>query len=186
MNYELLLVFVSSPSLVSKLTKWFTKSKWSHIAVTMGRLIGKHVLVSEATWIGVDTNPLVCYNEKDKEIQIYSVPIDSQLMQFGVDECIEAERRGIKYGYGQYVGMAPVTLLERINVHIKNPFKHGRICSEHALICLSRAGYDKFITMVGKKDSLSPADLYNIVSKDGRCRLVATKKVGETSITWRL
>jgi hypothetical protein len=189
MNYEMLLIFISSKSSLASLIKKITNSEWNHVAVNIGRILGKYNVISEASWQGIITNNLEVYEkEKDCKIHILKFPLQPSKIEFGVAEAVEARVRGIKYGFGQFVGMAPVNMLEKLNIKITNPFKHGRICSEHGLVCLAKSYYAPFKEIIEKKlkDSIDPGDLYRLSLKDPQVKIVGKKEFGQTKITWEI
>jgi len=145
-------------SLFDKLVLYFTKSKFSHAALIIDDTIDGDAIVVEATARhGIGFNLLSHFSHREVEIyeDVNGIRDINALKPY----------IGHNYGYLQLLGIALVKIFKLK----KNPFPDNEVCSELVLDWLLASQYsDEFKHL--DPDTVSPGDLYDIVSKSPNFR----------------
>ncbi len=133
--------FTADGSLLSRLVRWWTRSRWSHVFVYVGEVNGTPVIL-EANNGKVDIVRLDKYTTGDHVVEVYQ-PNEGRpaLIQRGVYETMRQIEK--PYGFAQALGLIPVIAARRLlGLKIKNLSRRGIICSELALRYLRCADPD--------------------------------------------
>jgi hypothetical protein len=175
--------FSSSPSWISRVIKWFTKSRWSHCFVVW-RVIGPaddDVLLIEAGEFQVQIVTLGKYMRGNYEFEILDVSslINSEKKK-------EADKKLVSkvetlYGWLQLIGFGIVILLRKWFgwKSKKNIWGRGKICSEVVAEYLIDCGADQK-SLCGDKDInlISPEDIYKFL-KSRNCNVIMKKEINK-------
>jgi len=156
-------ILVHSPGLISRLIRYFTKSHWNHIAVSIG---GFDII--EACLTGVKLHDLRSYDRRGVELKVINVKNTSREKQIKA-ALFAATRCNLWYDYLQFVLIGLILKLNKPNFakrvnRFLNKITNSYICSE--------VYYDAWL-MVGEvlcptKDisEITPADLDPVVNKN--------------------
>lgn len=154
---------------ISKVIRWFTRSRWSHTYVI--RQIDPDILVLEASTFQVQLVPITKYESKKFSNAFFrpegfkDADISCGLMK--AEDKIETH-----YGWLQLLGNIPVIIVKRLfGLKIHNPSKGGVVCSELVLQYLRGLDPSGPWTSMDK-DTVSPEDLYEILSTHPKFRKV--------------
>lgn len=184
-SFEGLIGFSSSPSWISRVIRWFTKSRWSHCFVVWKVLDGEngdgwHVLVIEAGEFTVQIVPFAKYLRKDSVFELYDVSsITDNALKERADLSLLKQVETL-YGWLQLIGFGIVILMRKwFGLKRRhNIFGMGKICSEVVAEYLLNRGV-KREELCGDKDInlISPQDIYVFV-RSKNCPMVLTKNGG--------
>lgn len=144
-------------SWLSKIIRWFTRSKWSHTFIIYQ--VEPEILVAEAGTFEVQLVPITKY-ESAKYVTTFFFPnmVHVARIESGVNRAMKDIEK--TYGWLQIIGFIPVVVLKRLlGLKIKNLMRGGIICSELVLECLrGMEPGTKWDLM--QKDSVSPEDIF--------------------------
>ena len=117
------IILISGINIISRLMRWFTKSKYSHVVMYIG---DGHIIESSAG--GVQRDLLSKYN-KSKKIVIRPIyqGEESTFILWVLEGMI-----GHRYDYGFIFGYPIALLADKLGIHIKNPLgsDYSYVCSE--------------------------------------------------------
>lgn len=156
-------------SFVSKVIRWFTRSRWSHTYVI--RQVEPDILVLEASTFQVQLVPITKY-ESRKFSNVFFRPEGFKDADVSCGLMKAEDKIETHYGWLQLVGNIPVIIIKRLfGLKIHNPSKGGVVCSELVL------QYLRGLEPSGPwnsmdKDTVSPEDLYEILSTHPKFRKV--------------
>jgi hypothetical protein len=175
--------FSSSPSWISRVIKWFTKSKWSHCFVVW-RVIGPtddDVLLIEAGEFQVQIVTLGKYMRGNYEFEILNVsPLINSEKKKEADKKLVSKVETL-YGWLQLIGFGIVILLRKWFgwKSKKNIWGRGKICSEVVAEYLIDCGID-YKSLCGDKDInlISPEDIYKFL-KSRNCDVIMKKEINK-------
>lgn len=142
----------------SKIIRWFTRSKVSHVWLLFDDPIRGQVVMEAERGPGLEETPWEWF-PKDEIVAMVDpiVPLDKAV------ETAKA-RLGEKYDVDGLFGMAFVMVGRWFHVKLRNPLhnSHELFCSEAVAMVLQDAGYPG---MEGKDPtSMSPEDVYELVA----------------------
>ncbi len=148
--------FSASNSIISKLIRWFRRSRVSHTFIIINR--GKRLLVMEA---GARQVHITSF--KKHYTRGYVVLYQPKVSERQIDKAIDilVPKLEVGYGYLQLLGFALVSVLRWLGWKIKNPIGWGIICSELVRDYLIALGFDEFKQI--DKDTTAPDDLLRII-----------------------
>lgn len=144
-------------SWISKMVRWFTRSKWSHVFI-----VGAHDPVTgereilEANWQGVQKAYLKKYLDDSIQLAVFRVEASQDVREAAYTSALG--KVGRSYGFLQLLGFIPVLALRLIFIKIDNPITSGRVCSELALEYLRALKVEPFFDELDE-NSASPQDL---------------------------
>lgn len=136
---------------------------------------------------GVKLNPLDEMKAKKYKMQIWSFEANDTMLEF-VNSVFVNKVVGTKYGYLQFLGMIPVSILQRLGLKIKNVFTTNWICSELSFEYIRRvvlAGTNLYHWMNVWYDSnaISPDNLLDAMI-ECECELLVNKEIGENDFNF--
>lgn len=152
-------ILVSGKGFISRGIKWFTNSKYSHVALYIG---GGEGYVIEATAAGVEKNKFSSLLKGADGICIRRYPG----LTIEQVELIKQKAYGLlyeNYDFLQFLSMVPYFLLRKIGITWNALLFNKRtkmICSELFGVCYYAAGI-LFKSSMKKLKSLTPEDLYS-------------------------
>jgi hypothetical protein len=151
------ILFLTTNSLISKVIRFFTRSKISHTAICFE--INNEKFVLESLIDGVVLRPRSQALQNQYLIAEYEIlaNLDNELNQ-------ACKRVGEPYDKLSLFGFLIMMALHLIGVNIHNPlsFMSGTVCSEFIISCDTNHEIPEFIGL--DPASVTPADLYNICS----------------------
>jgi hypothetical protein len=158
-------------STISRLIRWFSKSVWSHTFIVTDD-VGDHTYVMEANEFGTTFMLLDEYQKTIVNFELWEPIATPEQIEAALKKA-QKKFVGQVYGYLQLLGIGLKILVSRyLGHHIlkHNPIKQGAICSQVVWYYLQELMPDLF----GNLDqySVSPGDLYEIVSKSDRFKKV--------------
>ncbi|MEM5778792.1 MAG: YiiX/YebB-like N1pC/P60 family cysteine hydrolase [Candidatus Aenigmatarchaeota archaeon] len=151
-------VLISGEHFISRGIKWFTNSKYNHVALYVG---GGEGYVIEATEAGVEKNKLSKLLQSASGVCIRRVPnltvFQAELIKNKAYQLLYQN-----YDFLQFISMIPYFLFRKIGFNF--PFlllnsRNRMICSELYAVCLYAAGI-KLKSSIKKFKSITPEDLY--------------------------
>ncbi len=151
-------ILIGGKSFVSRGIKWFTNSKYSHVALYVG---GGEAYVIEATAAGVERTKFISLLKRASNLCIRRIP------DLKVDEAELIKQKAYSllyqnYDYFQFISMIPYFLMRKLfGVNWTWLLFNKRtkmICSELVAICYYAAGIE--IAPYKKIKSITPNDLY--------------------------
>lgn len=148
-------------SFVSKVIRWFTRSRWSHTYVI--RQVEPDILVLEASTFQVQLVPVTKY-ESRKYANVFFRPEGFKDADVSCGLMKAEEKIETHYGWLQLVGNIPVIIAKRLfGLKIRNLSRGGVVCSELVLQYLR--GLDPSGPWGSlDKNTVSPEDLYEVLS----------------------
>lgn len=175
--------FCGSKSWISKIIRWFTKSRWSHTFIIWKIIKDEdrvYILVIEAGEFIVHIVPFSKYLSGDFYFEIYDITPITIKENEGIAEEKLLSKIGRLYGWLQLIGFGIVILLRKwFGWKLKrNIWKKGKICSEVVAEYLIDRGVDKESLCQSKDINLiSPEDIYKFILLRN-CKIICEKKVG--------
>lgn len=154
---------------ISRVIRWFTRSKWSHTYVI--RQNEPDILVLEAGMFQVQIVPITKYQSR-KYANVYFQPDGFSQADITCGLMKAGEKIETHYGWLQLLGFIPVIMAKRLfGMKISNPSKGGVVCSELVL------QYLRGLDPAGPwgtldKNTVSSEDLYEVLSKHAKFKLV--------------
>jgi len=148
-------------SQISKIIRWFTKSKWSHTFVITDVFMDR-VYLMEANAGGTDfrtwreySNPAVVPTELWQPMA-NAPAVDAALAK------AQERFEGVTYGYFELLGIAMKILAAKMGLRFHDPIEQGAICSQVVWFYLQELFPKEFGDL--DEHSVSPEDLHRIVS----------------------
>jgi hypothetical protein len=133
----------------------YMRTPYSHVYLRFFSESLNRTLIYEAVGVGVRFIGEKQWSKHAVEVASFEVDITDDnyitLLQYCVDHA------GLEYGFMQNVGI-PLSKLFNLE---SNPFQSGSNCPEEIYKILQIAGYK----VEGKKDLVTPKDLYKLLSK---------------------
>lgn len=156
-------------SFISKVIRWFTRSRWSHTYVI--RQTDPDILVLEAGKYQVQIVPITKY-ESSKYQNVFFVPEGFKSEDIALGLMAAGDKIEANYGWLQLVGNIPVIIMKRLfGMKISNPSKGGIVCSELVL------QYLRGLDPTGPwrsldRNTVSPEDLCEVLSSHAKFKKV--------------
>jgi len=145
-------------NILSSIIKKFTKGKWSHVFLIIGKIDNKEIILESTVFGGVRIDLLEKYQRGHHEIEIFECLYEE-------DSALETLEPylGKPYGIFQIVGFVLAKLLKLK----KNPFTDGLVCSELVGIWLKSSKHadlkEAFIEF--GNNEITPKHIYDTVCK---------------------
>lgn len=149
------ILFLTTNSLISKVIRFFTKSKISHTAVCFNLNNEKFIL--ESLIDGVVLRP------RNQALQNQNLIAEFEIIPDLNNEFQEATKRiGEPYDKLSLLGFFIMILFHIVGIKIHNPlsFMSGTVCSEFIISCDTNHEIPEFNNL--NPDSITPEDLYKI------------------------
>jgi len=154
---------------ISKIIRWFTRSKWSHTFI-MYQAEPEPLVVEAGTYEVLIDLPMKY--ESSKYVTGYFEPagFSAEEVERGIAKI--RQKIEVHYGWLQLVGFIPVVIFRRLfGMKISNPARGGIICSELVLLYLrALEPGSKWDSM--DKNTTSPEDLFVEISAHPKFRMV--------------
>ena len=125
-NVRGLVVLSGSKSWMSKLIKWWTGSKFSHVSILLDRTVGDLVLKFEAQERGVI--PYLFRVNKNKYVEIWDLNAPQDVIDSHLAKILELT--GHRYWFENLLGFAISDVAGFFGVEMENPFNGGYWCSK--------------------------------------------------------
>jgi hypothetical protein len=158
-------------SLVSKAICWVTGSRWSHVFLILD-VTPTYTFVLEANEGGTDIRTWEEYSDSTTEpTELYEPILSSGDLVYAPELAVERTRarfEGVGYGYMELIGITIKILLARCHLRWHDPIHQGAICSQVAWDYVQQLFPREFAAL--DQHSVTPADLYEIVSKSPNWR----------------
>lgn len=152
---------------------WFMRSRWSHCGI-IRETTANTIYTTETNSFCVCHGRMDSYDKDSRvEYEVWSPRgiSDNERQKIGM---AADEYCGKLYGYLQFPSLAIKTLLERINISIKNPVSQGKMCDDVVM----RAYRDGPIPSLRSLDESNTylEQLYQLVVQCGNFDRVAVKE----------
>jgi len=171
--------FSASKGFLGGLIKYFTKSKWSHCFVTTGAMC-KVLFLAEATYPRLRVAPLSFFQDVNQRFELWDIRgISLETKRLALEKLFGLI--GSRYGVAQLFTTAIPVILKKFGIKAGNPIGAGIVCSEFDLLFLSEIGFD--ITSLNR-NTVSPEDIYKMISAHPNCYRIAVSDFGTTEITY--
>jgi len=151
--------FTTTNNVVSRLIRFFTRSKVSHSVITYRDSVLGRVMVMEANWNGFRNVPWSLWKKKNVIVARYSLmgkPARSVTRSLGE----QADYLGTGYDYTALISL----VLRRFVKRFRNPFGSSSkfFCSESVATFLSSVG----VAGVDDPSGWTPDDVWRLVAAD--------------------
>lgn len=161
-------------SFFSKSQRYFTKDKWTHIAVIINPILGVPSVLSANELIV--TEPLERYFNEESDIEVYRPKFYKKNKVQMIKDLAEMYKKYASTIYGFFqllwfiIRWLEISLFGKQIFFKNNPFKKGIICSELVLIFLKDL-YEKNLELSNvlqkfDNDSVHVGDIRNIITNN--------------------
>jgi len=153
------IVFTSSNGLTSRLIRWFTRSKVSHVLLHV-----YEYFIFEANGTSVQIRPWIDVKNIKARFTLNEEAVPRDIVDFCVQESMKEFGKG--YDWLGIIGFAYCIFMERIfKKDVRNPFaqQSSYWCSELVAFFLNKINTYKNINLTLRPDDFSPEDLIELL-----------------------
>jgi hypothetical protein len=156
------IAFSSCNMLVSRIIRWLTGGKFSHVFIVLDGTPDPTVgdfKVLEASWDGVVITSISKFR-KGYTVELATLDkIESSKIDLAITAC--TLMLGKPYGFGQMFAMIPAVIARRLGYKWKNAVVDGLVCSELVSKYIGFLMNNAFF--LKKEDEVTPEDIYEYV-----------------------